>query len=106
MRGELSNEKMRLACARSAFTTFSPSRAYPRVPLLSALILFCRRSFLVFPSASGVIFQTFLIDDDFDDHACFLKVDYSVHCNTRAYRMWAYGYACPMIAVFPIGVRA
>ena len=60
----------------------------------------------MFPGTSSIILQTFMWDQDFDDSACYLSVDYSIKCDTPAYRLWAFGYAVPMILVFPIGVRA
>ena len=60
----------------------------------------------MFPGTSSIILQTFMRDKDFDGPVCYLQVDYSIKCDTPAYNLWAYGYAVPMILVFPIGVRA
>ena len=60
----------------------------------------------MFPGTSSTILQTFMRDQDFDDGACYLEIDYSIKCNTPTYRLWAFGYAVPMVAVYPVGVRA
>ena len=60
-------------------------------------------TYLVFPGTSSTLFQTFMKDEDFDGSACYLEVDYSIKCNTPAYRAWS-GYAGLMILVFPIGI--
>ena len=46
-----------------------------------------------------------MTDENFDDGACFLQVDYSIKWNNAAYKGWAFGYALPMIFIYPIGVR-
>ena len=63
-------------------------------------------TFLVFPGSSTSILVTFMQDSQFDHGKCYLREDYLILCNTVRYRWWVYGYAAPMILIYPIGVSS
>ena len=61
--------------------------------------------FLIYPSTSSTIFQTFMCES-FDDGTRWLKVDYSIDCNSTGYQLAVVPYAVLMIFVYPIGTVA
>lgn len=59
-------------------------------------------SFLVYSSASSVVFQTFACDD-IDNGKSFLRADHSIQCFTTEHRVYM-AYAGLMCLVYPFGV--
>lgn len=66
-------------------------------------------TYLVLPSVSVTIFQTFIcqnIDPDNEDSSqedLFLVADMSISCTSTYYYSWVF-YACIMLVVYPIGI--
>lgn len=67
---------------------------------LSAALFF---TFFIYSSVSFTIFQTFVCDRALDGLGPFLRVDYSLACDTSVYRKYKV-YAIAMVCVYPIGV--
>ena len=59
-------------------------------------------SFIIFPSVSTKIFQTFSCDT-LDNRESFMRVDYSVDCNSVEYD-FAQTWAVIMILFYPLGI--
>jgi hypothetical protein len=68
----------------------------------TALLVF---TFLIFPTVSTVVFQTFTPDYLDGTDQCWLRADYSVSCSTDEYKAFR-AYAAVMILVYPIGIPA
>ena len=64
--------------------------------------LFLTLTFILLPSVSVKIFSTFACHD-FDTGASFLKVDYSIDCNTGTHTAVML-FAGVMIIIYPVGV--
>ena len=64
--------------------------------------LFLFMTFLILPTVSIQIFSTFACRE-FDDGTRYLKVDYSIDCNSSSRAVYFY-YAVVMGFVFPIGI--
>ncbi|GMH69242.1 hypothetical protein TrST_g1107 [Triparma strigata] len=60
-------------------------------------------TFLVLPSVATKIFSTFACRDFDGDYGSYLKVDYSIDCDSAEHKKYV-TYACACCAVFPIGV--
>ena len=61
-------------------------------------------TFLVYSSASSVVFQMFACDD-LDDGKRYLRADYTIECDSRMHRMLQV-YASFMIVLYPVGIPA
>ncbi|CAM9428829.1 unnamed protein product [Scytosiphon promiscuus] len=60
--------------------------------------------FFVYSSVSFTVFQTFVCET-LDDGVSYLRADYSLTCDTPAYR-WFRVYAAIMVCIYPIGIPA
>jgi hypothetical protein len=71
-------------------------------PFSHALVIVLAITFLILPSVSVKIFSTFACEN-FDDGTSYLKVDYSLSCQTETYKLHSL-YAAGMVLVYPIGI--
>ncbi|CAM9808689.1 unnamed protein product, partial [Laminaria digitata] len=60
-------------------------------------------TFLVYTSASTLVFQTFACDDAVEDGNSYLRADYSLSCESSLHTFFK-RYAMFMILVYPIGI--
>ncbi|CAM9956616.1 unnamed protein product, partial [Laminaria digitata] len=60
-------------------------------------------TFLVFTSASTVVFKTFACDDKAVEGENYLRADYSISCDTDLHLLFKV-YSGLMIAVYPVGI--
>ncbi|CAM9233149.1 unnamed protein product, partial [Laminaria digitata] len=62
-------------------------------------------TFLIFTSASTLVFKAFACDDAVGDGKSYLRADYSISCDSNLHTFFK-GYAMLMILVYPIGIPA
>ena len=67
--------------------------------------LFLQLCFLVLPSVTTTIFQTFLCDDNFGKAGVrFLIADYEIKCHGPKYKFLRW-YAIVCVLVYPVGIN-
>jgi hypothetical protein len=77
-----------------------PSKVDLRNRIFSAFLLM---TFFVLPSVSIAIFTTFACREFDQDYGSFLKVDYSIDCNSSTHAMYQL-FAGIMVLFYPVGI--